>query len=377
MGSNLYLAKEISFKLGIYDFARKAYRSKQNLQRRGNYRNILRDGRVSLPTIVYFEPTMRCNLRCKMCYINFDTLARDEELSLHQIKRMFDQMPASFSHVVITGGEPLLKEGIEELFAYFEKRRITVTLLSNLINTQILERVLKSKAITVINTSIDGPEFLHNKIRGSNKAYDGIRAGIELVKATPAKDVLLPVCVISEYNLPYLKEVVQLIKDMGLNSLIFELERRYDNKVLTQSAEIIKVPLEDFRVRQSESAKPAYSFEDLKYNLQEVVKYAKRLKVKLNFLPIDLPKYLEGYYFRRIRREYRLFCDALLSARMDSYGNLYPCMVVQKRLGNLLDRDFNDVWNSKEFSEYRLTLLRNNLLPICETCYSCKKVSRL
>ena len=377
MGNKLFLAKEISIKLGIYNFARRFYRLNLDLKRKGNYHKILREGKSPLPSTVYFEPTMRCNLRCKMCYLNFDLETNEKELTLDQIIEMFDNLPDTITYVVVSGGEPLLKKDIDKLFTYFEKHRILVTLLSNLTSTVTLEKILKSNLITVINTSIDGPEDLHNEIRGWDKAFQKVKEGINLVKESGIKDVLFPVCVITEYNLEHLKDIVQIVKDMGFNSLIFEFERRYSHKNLAQSSEIIGIPLENFRVVESENALPPYSLEQLKLRLKEVSEYAKLVGVKLSFLPLDLCENIEEYYFREVRKGHKLFCDVLLSPRIDPYGNLFPCMVIKKKFGNLLKRDFENIWNDEEFRKYRFNLLRNNLLPICETCYSCKKISRL
>ena len=68
-----------------------------------------------VPTAIGFSPTMQCNLSCLGCYAR--DYPQDNELSLDNIDELL-----SLSHklsiflCVVTGGEPLMKEGILEVF---------------------------------------------------------------------------------------------------------------------------------------------------------------------------------------------------------------------------------------------------------------------
>lgn len=80
---------------------------------------------VGTPSL--FIRTSGCNLRCVWCDTPY-TSWRPEGSSwpLAKILRRVDQSPAS--HIVITGGEPLLAPEIEDLTAALRKRRKHVTI---------------------------------------------------------------------------------------------------------------------------------------------------------------------------------------------------------------------------------------------------------
>ncbi len=68
------------------------------------------------PTVMVVSPTMRCNLRCTGCYsYNY---ARDDALSTERLDRLYTEAEALGIHwIVLTGGEPLLREDTLDLFA--------------------------------------------------------------------------------------------------------------------------------------------------------------------------------------------------------------------------------------------------------------------
>ena len=63
------------------------------------------------PFYIHFYVTRRCNLRCKMCNVwkNRDS----KEMNLREIKTAAQKIKKlGASHIVITGGEPLLRKDI-------------------------------------------------------------------------------------------------------------------------------------------------------------------------------------------------------------------------------------------------------------------------
>ncbi|HOU93119.1 MAG TPA: radical SAM protein [Polyangiaceae bacterium] len=70
---------------------------------------------------LFLEVTRRCNLTCAYCGSSCGPRARRDELGVDEWLNVIRQVAADFDPrrvmVAVTGGEPLMKEGVFELFA--------------------------------------------------------------------------------------------------------------------------------------------------------------------------------------------------------------------------------------------------------------------
>ena len=96
-----------------------------------------------LPADGVIETTYRCNLRCVHCYVNEPAGARaiqDQELSLERLKHLVDEIAeAGTLHLLLTGGEVLLRPDFPELYVYAVQKGILVTVFTN--GTLITEKI--------------------------------------------------------------------------------------------------------------------------------------------------------------------------------------------------------------------------------------------
>ena len=82
------------------------------------------------PTSAQIELTYRCNLDCLHCYCRGS--AKKGELSTAQWKGIIDQLhKAGVMWLTITGGEPLLREDLIEIYSYAKKKGFFVSLFTN------------------------------------------------------------------------------------------------------------------------------------------------------------------------------------------------------------------------------------------------------
>jgi radical SAM protein with 4Fe4S-binding SPASM domain len=81
------------------------------------------------------EITSRCNNNCRHCYINLpanDASAKKKELSLAQIKKIVNRaVDLGALWCLITGGEPLLREGFFDIYLYLKKKGLLVSVFTN------------------------------------------------------------------------------------------------------------------------------------------------------------------------------------------------------------------------------------------------------
>ncbi len=124
------------------------------------------------------------------------------------------------------GGEPtlvpeLLMAGIlyaEEKNKDFNKH-ITYVICSNSVNVpaSLLEFCIQYNV--VFSTSLDGPEFLHNKNRGKTDSYQKVISGINKVRNVIGEYKVSALMTTSELSLNYPKEIIDAYRENGFNSI--------------------------------------------------------------------------------------------------------------------------------------------------------------
>jgi heme b synthase len=137
------------------------------------------------PRLVAWEVTRNCNLNCVHCRAAASRGPYAGELSTEKCREILDQIRAVGQPIVIlTGGEPLLREDIFELATYGTDLGLRMVMATNgtLITPEIAKR-MKSSAIQRVSISLDGPEASsHDRFRQVQGAFEGSILGIEELK---------------------------------------------------------------------------------------------------------------------------------------------------------------------------------------------------
>jgi len=91
------------------------------------------------PDAMLISPTMRCNLHCYGCYAG--AYSTEEDLPLEVIDRLIGECKEMGIHLVLmTGGEPFLREDLFELFEKHEDVLFQVYTNGTLIDEKMIER---------------------------------------------------------------------------------------------------------------------------------------------------------------------------------------------------------------------------------------------
>lgn len=121
---------------------------------------------------VHFDITSRCNLKCLHCYQK-PYLSKDTgEMQTNEIKSLIDQLAKmNIGKLVISGGEPFLREDLIEIIDYaFKKGIIVPTVFTNgtILNDSLVKICNYDKPISLA-VSLDGyNENINDFIRGSD-----------------------------------------------------------------------------------------------------------------------------------------------------------------------------------------------------------------
>jgi len=135
--------------------------------------------------MIAWEVTRSCNLSCIHCRASSEYGPYEGELTTDQCFKLVDDI-ASFSKpvIILTGGEPLMREDIFDIASYVDKKGLRVVLATNgtLVTNDIAVKMLES-GIKRVSISIDGLDAeSHDAFRGVSGAFEKVMAGIAAMK---------------------------------------------------------------------------------------------------------------------------------------------------------------------------------------------------
>jgi AdoMet-dependent heme synthase len=182
----------------------------------------------SVAFFIQWHLTERCNLRCSHCYQE-GTMA--EELSLDQVKRTIGdvrEMLESWSDSYgiefepsfnITGGEPFLRQDLFSILEEAGGKGFEVYLLTNgiLIDSQIA-RSLHDTGVKGVQVSLEGPENIHEAIRG-RESFGRTLEGVRYL-TNEGIPVTLNIT-LSAMNVDYFTDLINLASGLGVPKLGF------------------------------------------------------------------------------------------------------------------------------------------------------------
>jgi len=139
------------------------------------------------PSLVSWNLTKKCNLRCPHCYLEAEPeAAAENELTTEECLRLIDEMKALGTEMIIlTGGEPLLRKDIYEIARYASGQGIWVVMGSNgvLITDKVAQKIVEC-GVRGVAISIDSLNCeKHNRFRGGPNAWELSVRGLDICRA--------------------------------------------------------------------------------------------------------------------------------------------------------------------------------------------------
>lgn len=301
---------------------------------------------VKAPRIIAWEITRSCNLNCVHCRAASRYGTYEGELSLDEIKKVIDNIVTISNPIIIlTGGEPLLRDDIWDIIDYCHEKGAMPVVGTNatMITPEIAEKLAKH-GIPRISVSIDFPTAKeHDEFRVMPGSFEQAVEGIKNAKAAGVGVQINTT--VTKHNADCLEEIHQLAESLNVDAFhIFML-----------------VPTG----RASDLAEQELSPE----RYEEVLTWAyhRQKTSEIHFKPTDAP-----HYYRIIRQlaraegrevtaeEYGL--DAMTRGCLGGItfcfishiGDVQPCGYFDMQLGNVKEETYADIWtNSKVFNDLR------------------------
>jgi pseudo-rSAM protein/SPASM domain protein len=336
------------------------------------------DERTTRPVVVW-NLTRRCNLYCDHCYAGADLDAAPGELTTAEGKQLLDELADYGAPVVLfSGGEPLVRDDLEELVAHASEAGIRPVLSTN--GTLITEEraaALRDAGLKYAGISVDGLPERNDDFRGKEGAFDAAVRGIENCLDVGLKTGLR--YTITEKNAADMADVVDLLYDVGVDRFCF-----YHLDYGGRGGEIADADLtpED---RRAAVRRLCDMTRDYHARGEEIETLLVGNYCDAAFLVEYARDELGEETAATVRRYLEVNGGDPTGERVadvDYQGNVHPTQFWQGySLGNVRDRPFGDIWDDE--SNPLLSALRDresHLTGACETCQYqdiCRGGSRL
>jgi radical SAM protein with 4Fe4S-binding SPASM domain len=135
--------------------------------------------------LVAINLTRRCNLNCEHCYLDATTLKEESEneLSTAEAKSILDEVFAlnPEAMVVLTGGEPLLRNDLEEIVQHGSQLGLFIVAGTNGIQlTSKRVQSLKNMGLMGVGVSLDSTDPVkHDNFRGKKGCWEKTIKGLK------------------------------------------------------------------------------------------------------------------------------------------------------------------------------------------------------
>ena len=267
-----------------------------------------------VPVVTNFAITPKCPCNCWHC--SFSDRSKQDVLSFDQLqKTISDVQDLGTSVIGLTGGEPLLRDDLEDIIASIDNRSMPLIFTTGYKLTRKRVKNLKKAGLEIPVISLDHykPE-IHDKGRRKEGIFDYALNAIKLfqdegfyvaVSFVPDKPLVS--------NRQEIFKVIEFFKDIGINDM------RLTSPIL--SGKLISKPEEKL---SDENVKTIF----------DIQKKCTKTKGYPGVFAYDFFE-SEKYYGCGAGFNY-MFIDA--------QGNVCPCDFTMLSFGNILDRSVREIW---------------------------------
>ena len=304
--------------------------------------------------------THKCRFKCSMC--NIWQKSTKNELSLEQINNFFEKSNR-FSWINISGGEIFLRKDLPEILRIIFKHCKNLYLLdfpTNGFQTEQITNIVK-KILTLyrppkllVTVSLDGPPQLHDQIRKIPGSWSrAVETFEQLRKLRNSKFNVFFGMTLQSSNIYRFNETFQ-----SVNKIIGKLNPNDFHINLIHYSHHYYGNMDTFEIKNKQ---------EVRAQLNSLIK----LRTSPLFSPIG---FLERKY-QHLTKIYLdkdktpLPCQALSSSFfMSPAGNIYPCSIYNKRIGNVVDFDYDiyKLWDTLSRHELREKIQKGN----CPHCWT-------
>lgn len=334
---------------------------------------------MQFPQIISFTITNSCNLRCKMCgqwseegYINTGVKDAGAQMKLNDWKRLVDEISTyKIRFILVRGGEPFLFPGIIELLEYINSKGIFISIDTNGTMLEKYAADLVRIGKMHITFSVDGPEEIHDGVRGIKGSFQKTKENITLLnKLDTEHKISKSACfTISRYNFKSLGAMPDVMRSLGLPSINIVPYYYFSQEVGEKYAEELKnnFNCDAFSWKGFHHDDSGIDFEIFNEEHQKYLANLKEIK-DFPYLPLTSDEY-KLWFSDPYTPVGSLTCsnvESVIDIQPD--GNANFCIdFPDYSFGNVKNSSIFYIWNSPKANQFR-GYIRENLLAICYRC---------
>jgi MoaA/NifB/PqqE/SkfB family radical SAM enzyme len=163
--------------------------------------------------VVQIHQSRFCNLKCLHCYSSSGPDERQSLAVTDVLRTTAALAKAGYRRASLSGGEPVLAPGFHDLAAGLTEQGFQVAVITNGSRPLPLMQAMSAGAVQHASISFDGPEDLHDKIRGRKGSFRAALSSLErLSKEGHSCGAVLSA---TQNSLPHLPELVDVICAAG------------------------------------------------------------------------------------------------------------------------------------------------------------------
>ena len=311
--------------------------------------------------------TRRCNAKCPFCFY----LSREQhnnliELSLGELEKISSSL-GNLLWLAFSGGEIFLRDDLVEITRLFYRNNKPAIILlptNGMLPEKIYrntEAILKScpNSVVTVKLSLDGPEDIHDHLRGVSGAYNKVLFCYETLAPLLEKYSNFELGVNTVFcaaNQDRMAEIIQFVATL--------------KKATTHTISLIRGEVMADDLKEVSMEKYQAAIEMLESNLKshQTGGYnfsGANLKTAQDILQRRL------IYETTLKKRQLIPCQAgKLTAVVTETGDVYPCESFQDKLGNVRDSDYNlrQILGSETGRAARAAIKRNKCYCTHE-CY--------
>lgn len=305
--------------------------------------------------LLSWNTTLKCNLYCDHCYrdssLDTDTYG---ELSTNEAKTLIEDVKkAGFRMIILSGGEPLLRDDIFDLARYGTDLGLIMSLGTNgTLIDEDMARKIKDSGIRSCAVSIDSSKAeVHDKFRGLEGAWQKTIDGIKiLINEGLRVQVNLT---ISRINKDEISDVIKLAEDLGASS--------FHSLFLVETG------------RGENMSEDYLSKEEYEKAIEEVLGYQSQMYIR----PVCAPQAMVKSKEMGMEDRFTKGCIAgLRYCSVLADGQVHICPYAEVKAGDIRQEPFDQIWEeSQVFKALREFSAKDSSCGSCrhnDSCGGCR-----
>ncbi len=335
---------------------------------------------MNFPHSISLTITNHCNLRCQMCgqwsregYIRNNLDYLKGEMGLAEWKGVVDELAAhNIQFLLLRGGEPFMFPQIVELLEYIRAKGMTISIDTNgTMLAPVADEIVRLGGMH-LTVSVDGPEGLHDEVRGVPGTFQRLKEGVDRIRSAEARSnnqIDLSICfTISRYNYRSLSAMPDVARSLRIGSIAIVPYYYFPNSTgLKYKKELHSLGCKAF-------SWVGFHHEDSGVDVEEFIQEFRQYQANLGeiisypYLPLDENQFRDWFTSpeRPVGPQYCLNVEELIDIQPDGSANF--CVdFIDYSFGSIREASIEELWNGERAENFR-NYRRKRSLAVCYRC---------